>query len=80
MPKITKLNPENFEQECTSVWSFARRGNWATHKSKYRGNWASEVVRNSILRFFGSINLKIIIFYLLCTNIFLCFRSDDYDE
>ncbi len=49
--KIKKLNPENFEQECTTVWSFARRGNWATHKSKYRGNWAPEVVRNLILRY-----------------------------
>jgi len=49
--KIKKLQPENFEQECTTVWSFARRGNWATHNSKYRGNWAPEVVRNLILRY-----------------------------
>ena len=49
--KIKKLNPENFEQECTTVWSFTRRGNWATHNSKYRGNWAPEVVRNLILRY-----------------------------
>ena len=48
---MKKLNPENFEQECTTVWSFARRGNWATHKSKYRGNWAPEVVRNLIIRY-----------------------------
>jgi len=46
-----KLNPDNFELECTTVWSFARRGNWATHNSKYRGNWAPEVVRNLILRY-----------------------------
>ncbi|MFA7091423.1 MAG: DNA methyltransferase [Arcobacteraceae bacterium] len=51
MAKIKKLHPENFEQECTTVWSFARRGNWATHNSKYRGNWAPEVVRNLILRY-----------------------------
>ena len=51
MAKIKKLNPENFEQECTTVWSFARRGNWATHNSKYRGNWAPEVVRNLIMRY-----------------------------
>ena len=51
MSKIKKLNPDNFEQECTTVWSFARRGNWATHNSKYRGNWAPEVVRNLILRY-----------------------------
>ena len=49
--KIKKLNPDNFELECTTVWSFSRRGNWATHNSKYRGNWAPEVVRNLILRY-----------------------------
>lgn len=51
MSKISKINPENFEQECSTVWSFARRGKWATHNSKYRGNWAPEVVRNLILRY-----------------------------
>lgn len=51
MSKIKKLNPEDFEQECATVWSFPRRGNWATHKSTYRGNWAPEVVRNLILRY-----------------------------
>lgn len=51
MPTIKKLNPENFEQECSTVWGFPRRGNWATHKSTYRGNWAPEVVRNLILRY-----------------------------
>ncbi|MDD5212892.1 MAG: DNA methyltransferase [Candidatus Gracilibacteria bacterium] len=50
MPKL-KLPPEDFEQECTSVWSFPRRGNWMTHNSKYRGNWSPEVVRNLILRY-----------------------------
>jgi DNA modification methylase len=45
------LEPKDFEQECTTVWSFARRGKWATHNSKYRGNWAPEVVRNLILRY-----------------------------
>jgi DNA modification methylase len=51
MATFKKLNPENFEQECSSVWSFPRRGNWATHKSTYRGNWSPEVVRNLILRY-----------------------------
>ncbi len=46
-----KLHPENFEMECSTVWSFPRRGNWATHKSDWRGNWSPEVVRNLILRY-----------------------------
>jgi len=50
MSKIN-LNPETFELECTTVWSFQRRGKWATHNSKYRGNWSPEVVRNLILRY-----------------------------
>jgi DNA modification methylase len=49
--KIRSLTPEKFELECTTVWSFVRRGKWATHNSKYRGNWAPEVVRNLILRY-----------------------------
>jgi len=44
MTKKLKLPPENFEQECSSVWSFPRRWNWLTHNSKYRWNWSPEVV------------------------------------
>jgi len=51
MSKVKLLEPKEFEQECTTVWSFRRRGNWATHKSKYRGNWAPEVVRNLLMRY-----------------------------
>ena len=51
MTKKLKSPPENFEQECTTVWSFPRRWNWATHNSKYRWNWSPEVVRNLILRY-----------------------------
>ncbi len=49
--KQLKLHPDNFELECSTVWAFPRRGNWATHKSDWRGNWSPEVVRNLILRY-----------------------------
>lgn len=48
---IIKLHPDDFQLECTSVWQFPRRGNWATHTSDWRGNWSPEVVRNLILRY-----------------------------
>lgn len=51
MKKDFKLHPDNFEMECTTVWAFPRRGNWATHASDWRGNWSPEVVRNLILRY-----------------------------
>ncbi len=51
MPKKLKLPPENFELECSTVWSFPRRWNWMTHNSKYRWNWSPEVVRNLMLRY-----------------------------
>ncbi|WP_456418893.1 TRM11 family SAM-dependent methyltransferase, partial [Methanocaldococcus infernus] len=51
--KIKKFQPDNFELEPTNVWSFPKRGDWATHylNSKYRGNWAPQVARNLILRY-----------------------------
>ncbi|HAB50805.1 MAG TPA: RNA methyltransferase [Ignavibacteriales bacterium] len=42
------LNPEDFKTECTTVWSFPKRGDWATHNPKYRGNFAPQVARNLI--------------------------------
>ena len=51
MSKKLKNPPEDFEQECSTVWSFLRRWNWMTHNSKYRWNWSPEVVRNLILRY-----------------------------
>lgn len=47
----TKWEPDNFELEATSVWQFRKRGNWATHNSKYRGNWSPYIPRNIILRY-----------------------------
>ncbi|MDR2342042.1 MAG: hypothetical protein LBD84_03240 [Campylobacteraceae bacterium] len=43
--------PKDFKLECTTVWSFKKRGKWATHNNKYRGNWSPDVVRNLILRY-----------------------------
>jgi DNA modification methylase len=37
-----------YQPEFTTVWSFPQRGNWATHKSDYRGNFAPQVPRNLI--------------------------------
>ena len=33
--KITKWEPENFELEMTTHWSFPQRGDWATHDAKW---------------------------------------------
>ncbi|MDR0951866.1 MAG: methyltransferase domain-containing protein, partial [Oscillospiraceae bacterium] len=43
--------PENFELEMNTVWSFPDRGNWATHDAKYRGNWSPYIPRNLLLRY-----------------------------
>jgi len=45
------LEPEDFKKETTTVWSFPKRGTWATHNNKYRGNFAPQVARNLILRY-----------------------------
>ena len=49
--KIIKWEPENFELEMTTKWSFPSRGDWATHNAKYRGNWSPYIPRNLILRY-----------------------------
>jgi len=46
-----KLQPEEFKTETTTLWSFPKRGKWATHKASYRGNWAPQIARNIILRY-----------------------------
>jgi DNA modification methylase len=48
---IKQWEPENFELETNTVWSFPNRGNWATHDAKYRGNWSPYIPRNIILRY-----------------------------
>ena len=51
MKKIKKWEPEDFELEMTTHWSFPKRGDWATHDAKYRGNWSPYIPRNIILRY-----------------------------
>lgn len=49
--KISKWEPENFELEMNTVWSFPERGSWATHDAKWRGNWSPYIARNLLLRY-----------------------------
>lgn len=49
--KITKWEPEDFDLETTTLWSFPKRGDWATHDAKWRGNWSPYIPRNIILRY-----------------------------
>ncbi|MBD5438920.1 MAG: methyltransferase domain-containing protein [Treponema sp.] len=51
MAKKIPLQPEHFELETNTVWSFPDRGKWATHDAKYRGNWSPYIPRNVILRY-----------------------------
>ncbi|MDO5114952.1 MAG: DNA methyltransferase [Synergistaceae bacterium] len=49
--KIRKWGPDDFELEMTTVWSFQKRGDWATHDAKWRGNWSPYIPRNIMLRY-----------------------------
>ena len=51
MAKKTLLQPEDFELETNTVWSFPNRGKWATHDAKWRGNWSPYIPRNVIMRY-----------------------------
>lgn len=51
LKKIKLWEPENFELEMTTVWSFPERGKWATHDAKWRGNWSPYIPRNVLLRY-----------------------------
>lgn len=48
---ISNYQPEDFELEATNVWSYPKRGDWATHKGNFRGNWPPQMVRNILLRY-----------------------------
>ena len=43
--------PASYRPEPSTVWSFPDRGDWATHKGNYRGNWSPYIPRNLILRY-----------------------------
>lgn len=49
--KIKKWEPDDFELELNTHWSFPKRGNWATHDAKWRGNWSPYIPRNLLLRY-----------------------------
>ncbi len=49
--KIKKWEPDDFELEMTTHWSFPKRGDWATHDAKWRGNWSPYIPRNIMLRY-----------------------------
>ena len=49
--KITRWEPDDFEMEMTTHWSFPKRGDWATHDAKWRGNWSPYIPRNLMLRY-----------------------------
>ncbi len=46
-----KIEPERFDLENTTVWSFPDRGDWATHKGDYRGNFSPYLPINLIIRY-----------------------------
>ncbi|PKL48539.1 MAG: RNA methyltransferase [Planctomycetes bacterium HGW-Planctomycetes-1] len=45
---MNKTKCIEYSPEHTSIWSFPERGNWATHKPSYRGNFAPQIARNII--------------------------------
>lgn len=51
--RVSMVGPgdENPMATESSIWSFPRRGNWATHRGDYRGNWSPKIPRRLIARF-----------------------------
>lgn len=46
--EISQFAPPDYNPEAWTVWSFEDRGDWATHKGNYRGNWSPFIPRNLI--------------------------------
>ena len=51
--RVKRLVPlgDELTDVTTTVWSFPKRGSWATHRGDYRGNWPPQMVRALILMF-----------------------------
>jgi len=51
--EVKRLHPtrEELTDVSTTVWSFPKRGSWATHKGDYRGNWPPQMARALILMY-----------------------------
>jgi DNA modification methylase len=48
---MSQKSAVDFIPERTTVWDFPIRGDWATHKGDYRGNFAPQIARNVILNY-----------------------------
>jgi len=50
---VKRLHPasEELTDVSTTVWSFPKRGSWATHRGDYRGNWPPQMARALILMY-----------------------------
>ena len=49
---ITATGPDPaYLPESSTVWSFPERGEWATHKGNYRGNWSPYIPHNLIRKY-----------------------------
>ncbi len=48
---VDNLEPEDFVEQHTTLWSFPERGTWATHSAQYRGNWSPYIARNLIFKY-----------------------------
>ncbi len=44
-------DPSELTDVSTTIWSFPKRGSWATHRGDYRGNWAPQIPRTLILMY-----------------------------
>lgn len=49
--EVRRLEPSTDEltDVSTTIWSFPKRGSWATHRGDYRGNWPPQMARALIL-------------------------------